>query len=87
MGLVQLDTSRQVQTSKQHAMREVSTSQPAGQRTKAQTLSQVWDLPQAPKEPLIEQEKCLHLKVSQSTSQGFQSGSFHIVSGLGRVTS
>lgn len=38
-------------------------------------------------EPLIEQEKCLHLNVSQSTSQGFQSGSFHIVSGLGRVTS
>lgn len=27
-------------------------------------------------EPLIEQEKCLHLKVSQSTTQGFQSGSF-----------
>lgn len=38
-------------------------------------------------EPLIEQEKCLHLKVPQPTSQGLQSASFHIVSGPGRVTS
>lgn len=38
-------------------------------------------------EPLIEQEKCLHLKASQSASQDFQSASCHTVSGPGRVTS